>query len=136
MFYIKLVKEFYMNLRITSSVHEEFALSSSVKGQRILLDARILASILSIPHTGLYVFEYKKWPKVEGFNPNEILSILYPNEPHIHPNLSLCTNKLSMNHHLLDHIIVHQMLHTGGGYAMLTKMQAFLMWCIISKVEY
>ncbi|GAV61680.1 hypothetical protein CFOL_v3_05207 [Cephalotus follicularis] len=55
-FYIKLVKEFYVNLQIASSPNEEFALSSSVKGQRIYLDARILASILHIPHTGLYVF--------------------------------------------------------------------------------
>ncbi|GAV87735.1 hypothetical protein CFOL_v3_31161 [Cephalotus follicularis] len=55
-FYIKLVKEFYMNLRIVSSPNEEFALSSNVKGQRIFLDARILDSILHIPHTGLYIF--------------------------------------------------------------------------------
>ncbi|GAV87448.1 hypothetical protein CFOL_v3_30874 [Cephalotus follicularis] len=136
MFYIKLVKEFYMNLRIVSSPHEEFALSSLVKGQHIFLDARILASILSIPHTGLYVFEYKKWPEVEGFHPNDILSILYLNEPHIYPNMSLCTNKLSVNHRLLHRLIVHQLFPTGGGYAKLTRMQAFLMWCIISKVEF
>ncbi|GAV85615.1 hypothetical protein CFOL_v3_29051 [Cephalotus follicularis] len=136
MFNIKLVKEFYMHLGIVSSHHEEFALSSSVKGQRIFLDARILASILSIPHTGLYIFEYKKWPKVEGFHPNDILSILYPNEPHIHPIMSLCTNKLFVNHCLLHHLIVHQLFPTGGGYAKLTRIQAFLMWCIISKVEF
>ncbi|GAV76856.1 hypothetical protein CFOL_v3_20329 [Cephalotus follicularis] len=136
MFYIKLVKEFYMNLRIVSIPHEEFALSSSVKGQRMFLDARILASILHIPHTGLYIFEYKKWLEVEGFHPNDILSILYPNDPNIHPNMSLCTNKLSVNHHHVDHLIVHQLLPTGGGYAKLTRMQAFLMWCIISKVEF
>ncbi|GAV84494.1 hypothetical protein CFOL_v3_27938 [Cephalotus follicularis] len=28
------------------------------------------------------------------------------------------------------------MLPTGGGYAKLKKMQAFLIWCIISKFEY
>ncbi|GAV77968.1 hypothetical protein CFOL_v3_21436 [Cephalotus follicularis] len=136
MYYIKLIKEFYRNLRIVSSPHEEFALSSSVKGQRIFLDARILASILIIPHTSLYVFEYKKWPEVKGFHLNDILSILYPNEHHVHPNLSLCTNKLSVNHRLLHHLIVQQLLPTSGGYAKLTRMQAFLMWCIISKVEF
>ncbi|GAV67905.1 hypothetical protein CFOL_v3_11408 [Cephalotus follicularis] len=136
MFYIKLVKEFYMNLRIVSSPHEEFALSYSVKGQRIFLDARFLASILSIPHTGLYIFEYKKWLEVEGFHPNDILSILYPNDPNIHPNMSFCTNKLFVNHRLLHYLIVHQLLPTGGGYAKLTRMQSFLMWCIISKVEF
>ncbi|GAV87162.1 hypothetical protein CFOL_v3_30588 [Cephalotus follicularis] len=125
-----------MNLRIVSSPHEEFALSSSVKGQRMFLDARILASILSIPHTGLCIFEYKKWLEVEGFHLNDILSILYPNEPNIHPNMSLCTNKLFVNHRLLHHLIVHQLLPTGGGYAKLTRMQAFLMWCIISKVDF
>ncbi|GAV85302.1 hypothetical protein CFOL_v3_28740 [Cephalotus follicularis] len=55
-FYLKLVKEFYSNLRMVSSPNEEFALSSSVKGERIYLNARILASFLHIPHTGLYVF--------------------------------------------------------------------------------
>ncbi|GAV57139.1 hypothetical protein CFOL_v3_00677 [Cephalotus follicularis] len=125
-----------MNLRIVFSPHEDFGLSSSVKGQRIVLHARILASIPHIPHTGLYIFEYKEWSEVEGFHPNDILSILYPNDPNIHPNMSLCTNKLSINHRLLHHLIVHQLLPTGGGYAKLTRMQAFLMWCIISKVEF
>ncbi|GAV69059.1 hypothetical protein CFOL_v3_12560, partial [Cephalotus follicularis] len=102
----------------------------------IFLDARIIASILHIPHTGLYIFEYKKWPEVEGIHPNDILSILYPNDPNIHPNMSLCTNKLYVNHRLLHHVIVHQLLPTGGGYAKLTRMKAFLMWCIIYKVEF
>ncbi|GAV57155.1 hypothetical protein CFOL_v3_00693, partial [Cephalotus follicularis] len=135
-FYIKLVKEFYMHLRIVSSPNEEFALSSSVKGQRIYLDARILASILYIPHTGLYVFEHKKWPEVEGFHPNQILSILYPNDPNVHPNMALTTNRLSVDHRLLHHLIVHQFLPTGGGYATLSRMQVFLMWCILSKIEF
>ncbi|GAV88724.1 hypothetical protein CFOL_v3_32146 [Cephalotus follicularis] len=134
-FYIKLVKEFYMNLRIISSPNEEFALSSSVKGQRIYLDARILASILHIPHTGLYIFEDKKWSEVEGFHHNQILSILYPNDPNIHPNMALTANRLSVDHRLLHHLIVHQFLPTGGGYAKLSRMQAFLMWCILSKIE-
>ncbi|GAV70802.1 hypothetical protein CFOL_v3_14300 [Cephalotus follicularis] len=50
--------------------------------------------------------------------------------------MSLCTNKFSVNHPLLHLFIVHQLLPTGGGYAKLTRMQAFLMWCIISKVEF
>ncbi|GAV59498.1 hypothetical protein CFOL_v3_03029 [Cephalotus follicularis] len=125
-----------MNLRIVSSPHEEFALSSTVKGQRIFLNDKILASILHIPRNGLYIFEYKKWPEVEGFHPNNILSILYPNDPNIHPNMALYTNKLSVDHRLLHHLIVHQFLPTGGGYAKLTRMQAFLMWCIISKIEF
>ncbi|GAV56884.1 hypothetical protein CFOL_v3_00425 [Cephalotus follicularis] len=125
-----------MNLRIVSSPHEEFSLSSSIKGKHMFLDAQIIASIIHIPHTGLYIFQYKKWPEVEGFHPNDILSIIYPNDPNIHPNMSLCTNKLSVNHRLLHHLIVHQLLPTGGGYAKLTRMQAFLMWCIISKVEF
>ncbi|GAV62710.1 hypothetical protein CFOL_v3_06233, partial [Cephalotus follicularis] len=37
---------------------------------------------------------------------------------------------------LLHHLIVHQLLPTGGGYSKLSQMQAFLMWCIISKVEF
>ncbi|GAV88395.1 hypothetical protein CFOL_v3_31818 [Cephalotus follicularis] len=135
-FYIKLVKEFYSNLRMVSSKNEEFALSSSVKGERIYLDARILASILQIPHTGLYVFEHKKWPEVEGFHPNQILSILYPNDTNVHPNMALTTNRLSVDHRLLHHLIVHQILPTGGGYAKLSRMQVFLMWCILSKIEF
>ncbi|GAV58537.1 hypothetical protein CFOL_v3_02070 [Cephalotus follicularis] len=75
-FYIKLVKEFYSNLKMVSAQNEEFSISSSVKGQRIYLDARILASILHIPHTVLYVFEHKKWSEVEGFHPSQMLSIL------------------------------------------------------------
>ncbi|GAV59750.1 hypothetical protein CFOL_v3_03281, partial [Cephalotus follicularis] len=132
----KLVKEFYSNLRMVSSQNEEFSLSSSVKGEKIYLDARILASILHIPHTGLYVFEHKKWPEVEGFHPNQILSILYPNDPNVHPNMALTTNRLSVDHRLLHHIIVHQILPTGGGYAKLSRMQVFLMWCILSKIEF
>ncbi|GAV91240.1 hypothetical protein CFOL_v3_34639 [Cephalotus follicularis] len=135
-FYIKLVKEFYSNLRMVSSQNEEFAISSSVKGQRIYLDARILASILHISHTGLYVFEHKKWPEVEGFHPNQILSILYPNDHKVHPNMALTTNRLSVDHRLLHHLIVHQILPTGGGYAKLSRMQVFLMWCILSKIEF
>ncbi|GAV90113.1 hypothetical protein CFOL_v3_33522 [Cephalotus follicularis] len=125
-----------MNLRIVSSPHEEFAMSSTVKGQRIFLDARFLASILHIPHIGLYIFEYKNWLEVEGFHPNDILSILYPNDPNNHPNMALCTNRLSVDHRLLHHLIFHQLLPIGGGYAKLTRMQAFLMWCIITKIEF
>ncbi|GAV63055.1 hypothetical protein CFOL_v3_06577, partial [Cephalotus follicularis] len=135
-FYAKLVKEFYMNLRIVSSPHEEFSLSSTVKGQRIFLNDRILASILYIPHNGLYIFEYKKWPEFEGFHPNNILSILYHDDPNIHPNMALCTNKLSVDLRLLHHLIVQQFLPADGGNAKLTRMQAFLMWCIISKIEF
>ncbi|GAV59977.1 hypothetical protein CFOL_v3_03508 [Cephalotus follicularis] len=135
-FYIKLVKEFYSNLRMASNHNEEFALTSTVKGERIYLNARILASILHIPHTGIYVFEHKKWPEVEGFHPNHILSILYPNDPNVHPNMALTTNCLSVDHRLLHHLIVHQILPTGGGYAKLSRMQVFLMWCILSKIEF
>ncbi|GAV91114.1 hypothetical protein CFOL_v3_34513 [Cephalotus follicularis] len=135
-FYINLVKVFYSNLRIASNHNEEFALTSTVKGERIYLNARILASILHIPHTGIYVFEHKKWPEVEGFHPNHILSILYPNDPNVHPNMALTTNRLSVDHRLLHHLIVHQILPTGGGYAKLSRMQVFLMWCILSKIEY
>ncbi|GAV87066.1 hypothetical protein CFOL_v3_30492 [Cephalotus follicularis] len=135
-FYIKLVKDFYSNLKMVSAQNEEFAITSVVKGQRIFLDARILASILHIPHTGIYVFEHKKWPEVEGFHPNHILSILYPNDPNIHPNMALTTNHLSVDHRLLHHLIVHQILPTGGGYAKLSRMQVFIMWCILSKIEF
>ncbi|GAV83193.1 hypothetical protein CFOL_v3_26642 [Cephalotus follicularis] len=121
---------------MVSAQNEEFAISSSVKGQRIYLDARILASILHIPHTGLYVFEHKKWPEVEGFHPNQILSILYPNDPNVHPNMALTTNRLSVDHRLLHHLIVHQILPTGGGYAKLSRMQVFLMWGILSKIDF
>ncbi|GAV87339.1 hypothetical protein CFOL_v3_30765, partial [Cephalotus follicularis] len=132
----KLVKDFYSNLRIASNHNEEFSLTSTVKGERIYLNARILASILHIPHTGIYVFEHKKWPEVEGFHPNQILSILYPNNPNVHPNMALTTNRLSVDHRLLHHLIVHQILPTGGGYAKLSRMQVFLMWCILSRIEY
>ncbi|GAV57153.1 hypothetical protein CFOL_v3_00691 [Cephalotus follicularis] len=135
-FYIKLVKEFYSNLRMASNQNEEFSLSSSVKGERIYLNARTLASILHIPHIGLYVFEHKKWPEVEGFHPNQILSILYPNDPNVHPNMALTTNRLSVDRRLLHHLIVHQILPTGGGYAKLSRMQVFLMWCILSKIKF
>ncbi|GAV88127.1 hypothetical protein CFOL_v3_31550 [Cephalotus follicularis] len=135
-FYIKLVKEFYSNLRIASNQNEEFALTSIVKGERIYLNARILASILHIPHTGIYVFEHKKWSEVEGFHPNHILSILYPNDPNVHPNMALTTNRLSVDHRLLHHLFVHQILPTGGGYAKLSRMQVFLMWCILSKIDF
>ncbi|GAV87669.1 hypothetical protein CFOL_v3_31095, partial [Cephalotus follicularis] len=103
---------------------------------RMYLDARILASILHIPHTGIYVFEHKKWPEVEGFHPNQILSVLYPNDPNIHPNMALTTNSLSVDHRLLHHLIVHQILPTGGGYAKLSQMQVFIIWCILSKIEF
>ncbi|GAV87920.1 hypothetical protein CFOL_v3_31344 [Cephalotus follicularis] len=135
-FYIKLVKDFYSNLKMVSDQNQEFAVTSVVKGQRMYLDARILASILHIPHTGIYVFEHKKWPEVEGFHPNQILSILYPNDPNVHPNMSLTTNRLSVDHRLLHHLIVHQILPTGGGYAKLSRMQVFIMWCILSKIEF
>ncbi|GAV76476.1 hypothetical protein CFOL_v3_19950 [Cephalotus follicularis] len=121
---------------MVSSPNEEFAMSSSVKGERIYLNARILASILHIPHTGLYVFEHKKWPEVKGFHPNQILSLLYPNDPNVHPNMALTTNRLSVDHRLLHHLIVHQILPTGVGYAKLSRMQFFLMWCILSKIEF
>ncbi|GAV61638.1 hypothetical protein CFOL_v3_05165 [Cephalotus follicularis] len=135
-FYIKLVKDFYSNLKMVSDQNQEFAVTSVVKGQRMYLDARILASILHIPHTGIFVFEHKKWPEVEGFHPNQILSILYPNDPNIHPNMALTTNRLSVDHRLLHHLIVHQILPTGGGYAKLSRIQVFIMWCILSKIEF
>ncbi|GAV90501.1 hypothetical protein CFOL_v3_33910 [Cephalotus follicularis] len=105
---------------MVSAQNEEFAITSVVKGQRIYLDARILASILHIPHTGIYVFEHKNWPEVEG----------------IHPNMALTTNRLCVDHRLLHHLIVHQILPTGGGYAKLSRMQVFIMWCILSNIEF
>ncbi|GAV93039.1 hypothetical protein CFOL_v3_36417 [Cephalotus follicularis] len=135
-FYIKLVKDFYSYLKVVSDQNQEFAITSIVKGQRMYLDARILASILHIPHNGIYVFEHKKWPEVEGFHPNQILSVLYPNDPNIHPNMALTTNRLSVDHRLLHHLIVHQILPTSGGYAKLSRIQVFIIWCIISKVEF
>ncbi|GAV92984.1 hypothetical protein CFOL_v3_36362 [Cephalotus follicularis] len=135
-FYIKLVKNFYSNLKMVSEQNQEFAITSVVKGQRMYLDARILASILHIPLTGIYVFEHKKWLEVEGFHPNQILSVLYPNDPNVHQNMALTTNRLSVDHRLLHHLIVHQILPTGGGYTKLSRMQVFIMWCIISKVEF
>ncbi|GAV85775.1 hypothetical protein CFOL_v3_29209 [Cephalotus follicularis] len=50
--------------------------------------------------------------------------------------MALTTNRLSVDHRLLHHLIVHQLLPTGGGYAKLSRMQAFLMWCILSKIEF
>ncbi|GAV56490.1 hypothetical protein CFOL_v3_00032 [Cephalotus follicularis] len=113
---------------MVSDQNQEFAVTSVVKGQRMYLDARILASILHIPHTGMYVFEHKKWPEVE--------SLLYPNDPNVHSNMALTTNRLSVDHRLLHHLIVHQILPTGGGYAKLSRMQVFIMWCIILKIEF
>ncbi|GAV75943.1 hypothetical protein CFOL_v3_19419 [Cephalotus follicularis] len=49
--------------------------------------------------------------------------------------MALTTNRLSVDHRLLHHLIVHQFLPTGGGYAKLSRMQVFLMWCILSKIE-
>ncbi|GAV61484.1 hypothetical protein CFOL_v3_05011, partial [Cephalotus follicularis] len=37
---------------------------------------------------------------------------------------------------LLYHLLVHQILPTGGGYAKFSSMQVFLMWCILSKIEF
>ncbi|GAV75140.1 hypothetical protein CFOL_v3_18619 [Cephalotus follicularis] len=48
----------------------------------------------------------------------------------------LTTNKLSVDHRLLHHLIAHQILPTGGGYTKLSRMQVFLMWCILSKIEF
>ncbi|GAV79657.1 hypothetical protein CFOL_v3_23121 [Cephalotus follicularis] len=50
--------------------------------------------------------------------------------------MALTTNRLSVDHRLLHHLIVHQILPTGGGYAKLSRMQVFLMWCILSRIEY
>ncbi|GAV75585.1 hypothetical protein CFOL_v3_19064 [Cephalotus follicularis] len=50
--------------------------------------------------------------------------------------MALSTNRLTVDHRLLHHLIVHQLLPTGGGYAKLSRMQAFLMWCILSKIEF
>ncbi|GAV72635.1 hypothetical protein CFOL_v3_16123 [Cephalotus follicularis] len=50
--------------------------------------------------------------------------------------MALTTNRLSVDHRLLHHLIVHQFLPTGEGYAKLSWMQAFLMWCILSKIEF
>ncbi|GAV85776.1 hypothetical protein CFOL_v3_29210 [Cephalotus follicularis] len=50
--------------------------------------------------------------------------------------MALTTNRLSVDHRLLHHLIVHEILPTGGGYAKLSQMQVFIMWCILSKVEF
>ncbi|GAV90941.1 hypothetical protein CFOL_v3_34341 [Cephalotus follicularis] len=50
--------------------------------------------------------------------------------------MALTTNRLSVDHRLLHHLIVHQILPTGGGYTKLSRMQVFLMWCILSKIEF
>ncbi|GAV87468.1 hypothetical protein CFOL_v3_30894 [Cephalotus follicularis] len=50
--------------------------------------------------------------------------------------MALTTNCLSVDHRLLHHLIVHQILPTGGGYAKLSRMQVFIMWCILSKIDF
>ncbi|GAV65059.1 hypothetical protein CFOL_v3_08574 [Cephalotus follicularis] len=50
--------------------------------------------------------------------------------------MALTINRLSVDHRLHHHLIVHQILPTGGGYAKLSRMQVFLMWCILSKIEF
>ncbi|GAV89148.1 hypothetical protein CFOL_v3_32567 [Cephalotus follicularis] len=50
--------------------------------------------------------------------------------------MALSTNRLSVDHRLLHHLIVRQLLPTDGGYAKLSRMQAFLMWYILSKIEF
>ncbi|GAV84036.1 hypothetical protein CFOL_v3_27481 [Cephalotus follicularis] len=50
--------------------------------------------------------------------------------------MALTTNRLSVDHRLLHHLIVHQILPTGGRYAKLSQMQVFIMWCILSKIEF
>ncbi|GAV77275.1 hypothetical protein CFOL_v3_20746, partial [Cephalotus follicularis] len=133
-FYIKLVKDFYSNLKMVSEQNQEFAVTSVVKGQRIFLDARILASILHIPHTGIYVFEHKKWPEVEGFHPNQILSILYPNDPNVHPNMALTTNRLNLSLHyrFLHRAVCTHILPKAGGFDEVTHMEAYTMYHLIT----
>ncbi|GAV92997.1 hypothetical protein CFOL_v3_36375 [Cephalotus follicularis] len=50
--------------------------------------------------------------------------------------MALTTNRLSVDHRLLHHLIVHQILPTGEGYAKLSRMQVFIMWCILCKIEF
>ncbi|GAV67057.1 hypothetical protein CFOL_v3_10566 [Cephalotus follicularis] len=50
--------------------------------------------------------------------------------------MALTTNRLSVDLRLLHHLIVHQILPTGGGYAKLSRMQVFIMWCILCKIEF
>ncbi|GAV72641.1 hypothetical protein CFOL_v3_16129 [Cephalotus follicularis] len=50
--------------------------------------------------------------------------------------MALTTNRLSVDHRLLHHLIVHQILPTGEGYAKLSRMQVFIMWCILSRIKF
>ncbi|GAV60949.1 hypothetical protein CFOL_v3_04477, partial [Cephalotus follicularis] len=135
--YVELVNVFYSNFTMVHGNYGQLILSSDIKGKTITFGPNKGVEILNIPNQGLTTFEEKKWlTRSDGFSVKECLRMIYLDGENIHSNMELRTNKLNIHLRLLHHIIALHMLPTGGGYARMSRMEGFLMWCIITERQY
>ena len=66
--YPRLVKCFYYNMTLKKE-----GPISNVNGIQIKFDVVELCTILDIPNEGACLYESKKWPRVDGFKPIEVV---------------------------------------------------------------
>ena len=67
--YPRVVKCFYCNM----TFEDEGPISTTVNGVKIKFDVVELCQILDIPNEGVFLYESKKWPRVDGFKPTKSL---------------------------------------------------------------
>ena len=51
----------------------EGPITTNINGVEIMFDVTELCKILDIPNEGFYLYESKKWPRVKGFKPTEVV---------------------------------------------------------------
>ena len=70
--FLRVVKCFYCNMKF----EEEEPITTNINGLEIKFDVGDICKILDIPNKGLCLYESKKWLKVDGFKPIEVVQRL------------------------------------------------------------
>ncbi|GAV71649.1 hypothetical protein CFOL_v3_15139 [Cephalotus follicularis] len=124
--YPDLMKEFYVNIRSSSSV----SLSTSVKNKEIKFNYATLASILDIPCEGARGWNQRNWIINDEFNKEECVRMLFGENADVMQRMY--TRKLSLHHRFLHRAVATHILPKASGFDEVTHMEAYTIFHIIT----
>ena len=108
---------------------EERPISTTVNGVQIKFDVAKLCKILDILNEGAYLYESKKWPRVDGFKPTEAVQRLCGYQKAGRPT----SHSLTMLSRILQHMISYIFIPKKGHRDDVSFLEAFLVDNIVTK---
>ncbi|GAV68183.1 LOW QUALITY PROTEIN: hypothetical protein CFOL_v3_11686, partial [Cephalotus follicularis] len=126
-YYPELMKEFYVNILSSSSVH----LCTKVKYKEIKSNFTTLATILGIPYEGARGWNQRNWIIDSAFNKEECVRLLFGEKAHAMHRMY--SRNLSL-HHRCSARVFHCVYYCISpiGFDEVTHMEAFTMFHIIT----